>query len=126
MLMRCGTLASTASLLRAMVRLSALPEVVESLASDEEVEGDLLTLARSLESTVADLVSFARSTVDAVWEALGDAQLHDLEAALLADADEEAAAKAESALKRPEKPKFASLGHWQVPLIGLLTKSGSS
>ena len=97
-----------------MVRLSAIPAIVEELELDEP----LTDLAKSLENTVADLVAFCRKTVDEVWEALGDAQLHDLEAAMLADADPEAETAA--VLKRPEKPKMASLGHWQVGLLSLL------
>lgn len=114
-------IASVAACLRTIVRLSAVPSVVESLESEGE-EG-FIALANALEGIVADLILFARDTIDAVWEALGDAQLHDLETALLADADEEAAASAAGVLKRPEKPKMASLGHWQVGLLGLLSST---
>jgi hypothetical protein len=64
-------------------------------------------------------VDFAKESIDGVWTALGDTKLHDLETALLADADPRAAADLE-VLKRPEKPKFATLGHWKIEVVSLL------
>ena len=103
-----------------MVRLSAVQSVLDSLESGES----LIELAKSLEDAVKDLVAYCREAVDNVWEALGDGELHDLETAMLADADPDAAASA--VLKRPEKPKLASLGHWQVGLLSLLAEGEMS
>ena len=64
------------------------------------------------------LVEMTELVVDEVWKALGDAELHDLETALLVDASPETAGA--DILKRPEKPKFAKLGHWRVGLLSLL------
>lgn len=102
-----------------MVRLSAMPSVAASLDSDVS----LVHMAHELQTKVAGLVAIVTGKIDDIWTALGDAKLHDLETALLADADPEQP-QAE-VLKRPSKPKMAPLGHWQVGLLPLLA-GGSS
>lgn len=106
--------AATASLTRVLVRLSTMPNATEGLEDDTV----FLQEAKSLEDTVDDVVQKVAKAIDDTWEALGDAKLHDLETALLADADP--TAENVEILKRPEKPKVASFGHWKVPVLDLL------
>lgn len=105
---------STASLTRAFVRLSTFSTVQASLGPEEP----LLKQAKELQDDVAALVDYISKSVDEVWDALGDAKVHDLDTALLAEADP---SKADlDLLKKPEKPKTAHFGHWQVGLLPLL------
>ena len=112
---RLATLvSSTASLNRAFVRLSSYATVQASLGQEES----LLRQATGMEEEVARLVSYITTSIDEIWDALGDAKVHDLDTALLADADP---SKADlDLLKRPEKPKTAHFGHWKVGLLSLL------
>lgn len=88
----------------------------EIVRNDEDDQPDLLDQGRELEDGVTSFLDLVQRSIDEVWTALGDAQLHDLEAALLQADNEENA----EVLKRPAKPKIANLGHWKVPLLALL------
>lgn len=105
---------STASLTRALIRLSTYSAVEASLGPEES----LLEQAKTLEVEVATLVDYLSKAIDEIWDALGDAKVHDLDTALLADADP---SKADlDLLKKPEKPKTAHFGHWKVGVLSLL------
>jgi hypothetical protein len=105
---------STASLTRASVRLSSISTVEAALGSEES----LLREAKDLEDEVAGLLSYVSSSIDEIWTALGDAKVHDLDTALLADADPSQADL--ELLKKPEKPKTGHFGHWRVGLLSML------
>lgn len=105
---------STASLNRALVRLATIPAVEAALGPEES----LTRQAKELEDQVATLLDFVSSSVDNIWTALGDAKVHDLDTALLADADPSQADL--EVLKKPERPKTAHFGHWKVGLLSLL------
>lgn len=108
---------ATASLNRILLRLSASPSVVSQLDSDSE---SLPALAAALEDAVASAVAFVEETIGKVWDALGDAEVLDLDAALLAEADPEKADEVQDVLRRPERPQMPKLGHWRVGLLQLL------
>lgn len=105
---------STGSLTRASIRLSTIVTVQAAL----EAEQQLLHQAKELEDQVADLLHYIATSIDDIWTALGDAKVHDLDTALLADADPSQADL--DLLKKPEKPKTAHFGHWRVGLLSLL------
>lgn len=112
---RLATLvSSTASLTRGSIRLSTVAAVGAALGPEES----LLRQAKDLEEEVAGVLSYVSLSIDEIWTALGDAKVHDLDTALLADADPSQADL--ELLKKPEKPKTAHFGHWKVGLLSLL------
>lgn len=116
---RLATLvANTAATNRPLIRLST------TLSREilDEQESSLLSTAHTLEDVVSKLIDCVKSAIDTTWLALGDAKIHDLDAALLADAESEANPNNQDleVLKKPAKPTLPSLGHWRVPVLSLL------
>jgi hypothetical protein len=114
---RIATLvASTATLTRAFVRLSTYDSVTGALDGEES----LLSRAKDLEDSIAALLDKANKSVGHVWDALGDAKVHDLDAALQVEAEQSQADL--DVLKKPDRPKMASTGHWRVGLLSSLVQ----